>query len=259
MVQPTREGLMDHLAGEIVAGRLPAGERLPAERVLAETFGLSRPTVREALRGLQERGLVDILPARGTFVRTPTPSDAAEPMASYYRRRNASAREVMEARLMLETFAARLAAESATDDELDALQQCMRDCEVATNLVDRAQFDLAFHGLVARASHNAVIETMFASIAGFTFELILRSLSDPSVSREGLPYHRHIVAALRARDADAAERAVRGHLSLARTMYGEDYERSVESVARRQLQTFDGSAVSLDKLLDEVSRRFPTH
>jgi GntR family transcriptional repressor for pyruvate dehydrogenase complex len=249
---------MDHLAGEIMAGRMQTGERLPAERVLAETYGLSRPTVREALRGLQERGLVEIIPARGTFVRTPTTADAAEPMASYYRRRNASAREVIEARLMLETFAARLAAQSATDEELEALRQCMTDCEAADNLVDRAQFDIAFHGLIARASHNAVIETMFASIAGFTFELMLRSLSDPTVSRKGLPYHRHIVEALLNRDADAAEDAVRGHLSLAGTMYGADYDRSIESVARRELQSFDGSTVSLDKLLDEVGRRFPT-
>ncbi len=256
MKQPTREGLSEHLLDEIVSGRLAPGTKLSPERVLAHEFGLSRPVVREVLRGLQEKGLVDILPARGTFVREPSTIDGARSLESYYRRRNATAREVMESRLMTETHTARLAAARATAADVEVLQRCLTDCETADNVIDRARYDIAFHGLLARASHNTVIETMFGSIASLTFELMLRSHADPQVMSQGLPYHRSILEAVQAGDPDRAERAMRDHLGLAGTLYGDDYDRSVEHVARREFQRFLRGPMTLEGLLDEVVRRF---
>ena len=242
---------MERLREEILAGRLAPGSRLPPERALARESGLSRPIVREVLSGLQEHGLVDIRPARGTFVRVPSAADGARTLESHLRRRNATAREVMDARLMLETHAARLAALQATEEDLAALGQCVADTEAAQSVVERARHDIAFHGLLARASHNTVIETMFASITGLTFELMLRSQADPQVILRGMPLHRRIIDAIRARAPDDAEAAMREHLELAATLYGSDYDRSVETVAQRVL----GPHVSLDGLLDEVTRR----
>jgi len=249
--QPSRERLLDHLRGEILSGRLAPGARLPPERALAEDFRLSRPIVREVLSGLQEQALVDILPARGTFVRAPTAADGARPLDSHLRRRNATAREVMDARLMLEVQAARLAALHATDAETAAMARCVADTEAAEDVVERARHDIAFHGLLARASHNTVIETMFASITGLTFELMLRSQADPDVARRGMPYHRRVLDAIRARDAEAAAEGMRAHLELAASLYGGDYDRSVASVAQRIL----GPGASLEGLLDDVARR----
>jgi DNA-binding FadR family transcriptional regulator len=242
---------MERLREDILSGALPPGAKLPPERVLAQDFALSRPIVREVLRGLQERGLVEILPARGTFVRAPSAADGARSLESYYRHRNATAREVMDARLMLETHAVRLAATHATAADVHALEQCQEEADHAQSVVERARIDIAFHGLLARASHNTVIETMFASITGLTFELMLRSHSDPQVVLRGMPLHRRIVDAIRAHQAGEAETAMREHLELAATLYGTDYERSVEAVAQRVL----GPDVSLDGLLDEVTRR----
>jgi GntR family transcriptional repressor for pyruvate dehydrogenase complex len=251
----SREGLTDHLTEAIMSGRWAVGTKLPAERELAQDFGLSRPIIREVLRGLHERGLITIIPARGAYVQAPTAAGGAKSLESFYRRRNATAREVMDARLMLETHAARLAAASATDADIRALVICAEDCERAGNVIDRARCDITFHGLLARASHNTVIETMFASITGLTFELMLRSLTDADVSARGLPFHKKVLAAIQARDADAAEAAMRGHLELASEMYGEDYDRSVETVARRELHRSLGPQISLDSLLEEVMRR----
>jgi GntR family transcriptional regulator, transcriptional repressor for pyruvate dehydrogenase complex len=247
----TRERLIEHLRGEILAGRLRPGAKLPPERALAQEFRLSRPIVREVLSGLQEHGLVDILPARGTFVRVPSAADGARSLETHLRRRNATVREVMDARLMLETHAARLAARHADAADLAALERTAADAEAAEGAVERARHDIAFHGLLARASHNTVVETMFASITGLTFELMLRSQADPDVVRRGMPYHRRVLDALRAGDADAAEAAMRAHLELAASLYGSDYERGVEGVAQRVL----GPGVSLDGLLDELARR----
>ena len=248
---PTRERLMEHLRDEILAGRLAPGAKLPPERALAHEFRLSRPIVREVLSGLQEHGLVDILPARGTYVRAPSAADGARSLESHLRRRNATAREVMDARLMLETHAARLAAVHATATDLAALERCVADTDAAESVVERARGDIAFHGLLARASHNTVIETMFASITGLAFELMLRSQADPDVARRGMPYHRRVLDAVRAGEPDAAEASMRKHLELAASLYGSDYDRSVESVAQRVL----GPGVSLDGLLDDVARR----
>jgi DNA-binding FadR family transcriptional regulator len=251
----TREALTNHLIEAIMSGRWAVGAKLPAERELAQDFNLSRPIVREVLRGLHERGLISIIPARGAYVQAPTAAGGAKSLESFYRRRNATAREVMDARLMLETHAARLAATAASDADVRALVICAEDCERSNNVIDRARCDIAFHGLLARASHNTVIETMFASITGLTFELMLRSLSDADVSARGLPFHKQILKAIQARDPDGAEVAMRGHLELAGEMYGEDYDRSVETVARRELQRSLGTQISLDVLLDEVMRR----
>lgn len=251
----SRETLAEHLSGEIMSGHLAAGEKLPPERVLAQEFGLSRPIVREVLRGLHERGLIRIVPARGAFVQAPTAADGARSLEDFYRRRNATAREVMEARLMLETHAARLAAASAGPADVRALEAAAAECEKADNAIDRARSDITFHGLLARASHNAVIEIMFTSIAGLAFQIMLRSHADADVDARGMPYHRAIVAGIRGQDPNAAEEATRAHLELAGVMYGEDYDRSVEALARRELRRFMDLNVSLEALLEEVTRR----
>lgn len=252
---PGRDALAAHLHEEILAGRLAVGSRLPSERELANEFKLSRPIVREVLRGLQERGLVEILPARGTFVRAPTAMDGARSLDASYRRLNPSAREVMEARLMLETHTARLAALNATARDVAALEACLAESEAAESFVDRARQDITLHAVLARTSRNALIETMFASIARLVFELMLRSQADPPVVERGMPFHRRLVEAVRARDPDAAEAAMRGHLELAATLHGPDYERGVETVARRELRRLAGPRVSLEELLDDVARR----
>lgn len=251
----SRDALAEHLSGEIMSGRLAAGAKLPPERVLAQEFRLSRPIVREVLRGLHERGLIRIVPARGAFVQAPTAADGARSLQDFYRRRNATARELVEARLMLETQAARLAAVSADPPDIRALEAAAAECDQADNAIDRARRDIAFHGLLARASHNAVIEIMFASITGLTFQIMLRSHTDADVDARGMPYHHKVVAGIRDRDPDAAEAAARAHLEIASQMYGEDYERSVEEIARRELRRFLDLNVSLEALLEEVTRR----
>ena len=94
---------------------------------------------------------------------------------------------------MLETYAARLAAANATDGRGrgDAALP-RRHSPSPGHVLEQARLDLAFHALVVRASHNTVIETMYASITSLTFELMLRSLSDRQVRQAGLPLHENI-------------------------------------------------------------------
>jgi GntR family transcriptional regulator, transcriptional repressor for pyruvate dehydrogenase complex len=248
----SRDALASRLEEELAADGARPGTRLPSERQLAIRYGVSRPFVREALRSLVERGLIEIWPGRGAFVRAPRVSDAARPLDAFYRRQKATPRDLVEARLMLEREAAGLAAERAEPAELEALERVLQRFDRTGDLIERARCDIAFHALLARMSHNPVIETMFSSIAPLTFELMLRSLSDPQVSREGLPYHREIADAMRGRDPDRAREAIEGHLVIAQRLYGQDFDRGIDLVARRELERVFDHAVSLEAIVADI-------
>lgn len=242
---------MTYLTEALLSGEIPAGSRLPPERALAQRFSLSRPMVREVLKGMAERGLVTAQPGRGNFARTMTSVDGIRPLDAYYRR-TATAREVTDARILLETDLCSLAASNATDMELDRMQTALRRFETASNVIEKARWDITFHSLIARAARNSVLEAMFFSIARLTFEYMLRSLGDPLVDRKGSPFHDDILAALRARDPRGAAAAMAGHLSVARDHYGEDIDRSVVGLAQRELTKTFGADFPLDELLDRV-------
>lgn len=250
--QDPRQDLTQHLLEDISSQRLAPGAKLPPERVLAERFGLSRPIVREVLRRLQERNLVDILPARGTIVRSPSTIDEGRSLDSFYRRSRATARQVTEARLMLEVEAARLAARRATEEELAGLTACVDAFDASEHPLERARHDIAFHARLARSSHNVVVETMYASLARLAFELMLRSLSDPDILAAGAPYHRQILDAVRSREPEQAAQAMREHLSLAQKMFGADFDRDVADIAHQEIERVSGPGVSLPDLLDDI-------
>jgi GntR family transcriptional regulator, transcriptional repressor for pyruvate dehydrogenase complex len=231
----SRDVIAAYLEEELLSGRLPVGSRLPSERQLATRLGVSRPVVREVLRTLVERGLLEVSPGRGTFARAMEPNDVAAPMTSVYRRRNATPRDLVEARTMLECEAAALAAERATPAEVEELDALVRAIDVAEDIISKARADVAFHARIARASANPVIETMFLSITGLAFEHMLRSSADPHIPGEANPYHQRVVDAIRDRDRDSARAAMQAHLSVATRRYGADLDYSIEHLARREL------------------------
>ena len=117
------------LADRVLSGELAPGSRLPSERQLALDFGVSRPIVREALRSLVERGLIDIEPGRGAFVHGDTGPRRFPPLDLEYRRRGTTARQLSEARLMLEMEAAALATEHADEDDLSNMEMALKRLE----------------------------------------------------------------------------------------------------------------------------------
>ncbi|GLW98967.1 transcriptional regulator [Microtetraspora sp. NBRC 16547] len=221
---------------ELLSGKHPAGSKLESERVLSQRFGVSRPMVREVLRGLEQQGVIEVVPGRGSFVRDVRITDAVRPLDALYRQRKPTSRDVINARVMLERETAALAARHATAEDLRAIEEALRRFDEARDLVSRARADVAFHAAVAAASRNPVIEAMFGSITTLTFELMLRSLGDPSVSREGVPYHQEILNAIAARDPDAASAAMTGHLDVALRTYGDDLDQSLDLVAQRKIE-----------------------
>jgi DNA-binding FadR family transcriptional regulator len=236
------------LVERIVSGDLAVDAQLPSERRLAADFGASRPMVREALRSLIERGFIDVEPGSGAFVRATAGARGFRPFDLEYRRRGTTARQLSEARLMLETEAAGLATIHATQDDLATLDVLLELHEASTTLLDRVRNDLAFHSSLVGAAHNPVIETMFASIQALIVEMMVRSAEDPEIMQRAGPYHRIAYDAIRARDAIAARAAMQAHLSIAASTYGEDYDRPLDMTAARAWRVI-GSGTGLDEFL----------
>ena len=245
----SRDGLAAYLEDQIVHGFWQPGAKLPSERQFAEQFGVSRSVVREVLRSLIERHLVDVLPGRGAYVRDARASDAAGRLDAMLRRSHPTPRDLVEARTMLECAAAGLAAERAADVDLNTLGEALSRFDGAPGVVEQARYDLAFHLAVAHAAHNSVIETMFGAISGLAAEMMLRSLGDPAVARASVPYHRAIHLAIEARDPEGARAAMANHLAVAAKFYGDDFDRGIGGAARRELGRLLAPGVTVDDLL----------
>lgn len=250
MDAPNARRIAQSIADEIVAGELKTGDRLPPERALATRYGVSRPLIRESLRTIEELGLIETRPGRGTFVRAGNAVGFNRQIGMAIRRRGVTAAQLSEARITLESEAASLAAVRATAADIARLEQALTLLD-ASDGVEHVRLDLAFHLAIAAAAHNPVIEMMLESIAPLTVALMIRSVSDPGVMDRSQPYHRLALDAIRAQDAEAARSAITAHLSVARELYGEDYERDVDAVAQQALRE-RGALTSLDELAQAV-------
>ncbi|MBU6207840.1 MAG: GntR family transcriptional regulator, partial [Alphaproteobacteria bacterium] len=143
--------LARNLFDDLVSGKYAVGDRLPAERDLAEDYGVSRPTVREAIIALEVQGYIDVRVGSGAYVKR-LPSAKDEPVFSV------TAFELTEARILIEGESAALAANQISPEEFTRLEELVA-LMADESQDDGAQFeaDYAFHTLIARATRNAAI------------------------------------------------------------------------------------------------------
>jgi GntR family transcriptional repressor for pyruvate dehydrogenase complex len=247
---PNPRRISEAIAVDIVAVRLRPGEQLPSERALATRYGVGRPLIRETLRSLGELGLIETHAGRGTFVRSSNVAGVHRPVGLAIRRRGVTAAQLSEARITLESEAAGLAAERATAADIERLEAALEAVDAAQGIA-HVQRDLAFHLAIAAAAHNPVIEMMLESIAPLTAGLMVRSAGDPMVMRRSQPYHGVALEAIRRHDREAARDAIVAHLSVAQELYGDDYERSVDSLAQRAMEE-RGVMASLEEVVTQV-------
>ncbi len=226
----TKADIITDIEGQIFTGVLVAGDKLPSERDLCRTYAVSRPVIREALSGLAERGHIDISPGRGSFVRGVASDRLAETLTRAAARIGVTARDLVEARLMLECTAAEMAAQVGDDTDIAAVFSALEAHDAATSLADTVHTDLAFHEAVARASGNPVVVLMFGAIRQQVHALMLRSHSDRRVHQLGDPIHLQIAEAIQAHDPEAARSTMREHLALALQLFGPDLDKTLTEV-----------------------------
>ncbi len=209
--------LVDALVPMIVGGELAPGSLLPAEPEMSARFGVSRSVVREALRVLGEKGLVDVRHGSGTRVTTSDRWDPLDPaVLAALRASGPSAvvlRDLLEARTIVECEVAALAAERADAVENAALEDAL--AIMRSSLDDPPRYvtgDSAFHLTLLRAARNRVLERMAQPM----HELLsyAQALTDaiPGVLTRALADHEAIADAVMRHDADGAREAMRAHL-----------------------------------------------
>jgi DNA-binding FadR family transcriptional regulator len=218
------ENLLNVLTDQIITGALAPGDRLPSERNLATEYGASRTMVREALRTIEAQGLVQVRPGMGTFVTSSDVTSVPSHVETVFSRARATSRHVAVARIMLDVEAARLAAENATADDLASIEAALLPFESAATAMARADWDVAFHERVTSASHNPVLELMFASIRTYIHHLTLHSALTSAVRKKSKPLHRELYEAIAAGDAPRAQQIAAEHGRVALDLYGLDLD-----------------------------------
>jgi GntR family transcriptional repressor for pyruvate dehydrogenase complex len=216
----------DHIVGQIheviASGGLAPGERLPSERDLGVAFGVSRTTLREALRALEAQGVIEIRTGSrgGAFVAEPSSELVAAALGALLRFRSATARELGEFRIPFEAENAAWAARRADPAALAELEHIVGDVAVragddAVPWAEVAALEVRFHDAVARATGNSVRAAIMAAILD-ALERAFTAVPVPAGSplRGTLPPElRAIMNAIHAGDAEAAGEAMRAHVA----------------------------------------------
>jgi len=194
-------------------GRLRPGDRLPPERDLAEMFGVSRTSVRDAIRVLEVRGLVEPRHGEGTIVRQVSIDAIVAPLADAIAASRDLTADLFDMRKMLEPPLARAAALRATPEDLEALAAIISRQAERTRAGEIAiAEDTAFHYRIASAAKNQVVMRVIDVVMDLLRESRTRSLQGPGRADRSLAGHRRILAAIQAQDPEGAAEAMRSHI-----------------------------------------------
>jgi GntR family transcriptional repressor for pyruvate dehydrogenase complex len=216
VVQTSRlfEQIVQQIEESIKNGQLKEGDRLPPERELALQFGVSRTAVREAVKTLREKGLVEAYAGRGTFVITRTSESIRQNLDRMLRSGHPqSTAHLTEVREILEPEIAALAAERADEEALAAMREAIAVMEASRG--DSEAFiegDLDFHLALAEAAANPLILSLIDSIVGLLREHRIRTYYVEGGPERGQYHHKRILRAVEHRDTVGAREAMRSHL-----------------------------------------------
>jgi GntR family transcriptional repressor for pyruvate dehydrogenase complex len=201
----------------ILSGAFAEGQRLPSERQLAESLGISRPTLREALTVLATLGLIRIEPGRGTFV-TPSGANGAAPQEHWRFSKQYTLQEVYQFRFVTEGYAARRAAMGATEAHVQRLRDILGDYKEATrrlDLVTSAQKDFELHHHMMQMAQNRILEDAHSVYRSVMLESQRLPAARHDRLWEAAIEHERIVEAIAMHDPDGASYFMRVHITRA--------------------------------------------
>lgn len=215
------EGLADDIVNDILAGKYSPNSPLPSETELAERSGVSRLTVREAMKALSAKQVVRVEHGRGTFVNQPSEWSVLDPVlliarSSYEEDRLALPRKLIEARRVVEVAVAELAAERRTMDDLAGLDdslRLMREAAVRGDVTSFVAADIAFHQRVMDAAGNNFITSLFDPLSKILQLTRHQTSAHAPVREHAIVHHQHILDALRRGTPVRAGRAMREHMN----------------------------------------------
>ncbi len=213
LIKNVHGNTVDYLGSAIVAGRFGVAGLMPPEPLLCEELGVSRTVVRESVKSLVAKGLIQTGPKVGTRVRPSSQWNWFDAEVIGWQAKAGLTpdfiRDIQDLRLIVEPAATRLAADRATDEDLAAIEVAYAGMvDAVENDGDYVKFDLRFHQGMIRASHNRMLEKMDQALGALlrtSFEISTVKKDGP---RDSLPMHRAVLDAVIAHDADLAEDAI---------------------------------------------------
>ena len=212
------EQIVKQIEDSVLKGILKPGDQLPAERELAEQFGVSRTAVREAIKALSEKGLVESYSGRGTFITNGTSHAIRQSLDLIMKIGQAEgSSHLAEVRNILEPEIAALAASRAEDQHLESLREAINVMDSSKHDADAfIEADLDFHLALAEAAANPLILSLIDSIVGLLREQRMRIFQTEGGPERGQYHHRRILKAVENHDSEKARQCMRAHLKQVR-------------------------------------------
>jgi DNA-binding FadR family transcriptional regulator len=225
-IAPAYKAVSAEIERIILSGALEPGAPLPTEQELAQQFGVNRSTLREAIRQVEQEGLVERREGRRLFVALPGLTDFAPRAMRALVLQQATFHELWQVAVVLEPLGAQLAAHAAREDDLQALAANLARMDMLAQLAAEGdaqvqaqrqsaliELDVQFHALVARAGRNRALMLAREPVSLLYSATLARMQGQlPQMHARNLAAHRHILDALRQHDADRAEHWMRKHI-----------------------------------------------
>jgi DNA-binding FadR family transcriptional regulator len=208
----------DALIRDITAGKYPAGSTLPNEQDLAGILGVSRPTLREAIKSLRGKSVVQVLHGKGMFVNPVSQWSALDPQLLAHRVGvdPSLPKRLIEARRFIEAAACELAATRCSEEDLVTMRESLSDMVAAAEADDVQGYvraDLSFHKVILSASQNPFIAALFDPIGQLLYVTRTQTSAHSEIREHAIEQHRRVLSALHSRDPEAARLAMIGHMT----------------------------------------------
>jgi len=212
--------IAEQIRSSILAGEFAPGDKLPPERELAEMFGVSRPSVREALNLLASSGLVESYQGGGTVVKSLMEISAGNPLSELIKGEQARALDVIEVRKCMEAWTSYYAAQRALPEDLRKLEQIVGEMERnLAGMIPSQDLDANFHVIIAQATHNIVwlhlMQSIFDAMKEFQRGVWRAVYITEEDHRVLFQHHRAVFEAIRDRDPERARDSMLAHLNFA--------------------------------------------
>jgi GntR family transcriptional regulator, transcriptional repressor for pyruvate dehydrogenase complex len=206
--------VVEQVTDRVLNDHLQPGDRLPAERDLAAQLGVSRTAVREAIRALEEKGLVEVRQGAGTFVRSPDSESVSQSLSLYLHTNVTRYLQLMELREILDVeIAGRLAVQADREDLEQLNRRIARMWQLLDSPGEFAREDAAFHMDFYRAAKNDVLLMIMQPVMDLLEEAMEASFEEPGSAESSLRLHERLVGAIAGGDVADARRTVRQILS----------------------------------------------
>lgn len=216
--------VIEKIKNKIKSGEIKKGDKLPTEREMAESLGVSRASVREALRALEIIGLIESIHGAGNYIRTNFNNSLFEPLSVMFMLQESSPKEMYDLRETLELQCSRLAAKNIEENELELLTVLLDRMYIASSEEESLELDIKFHQLIAKASRNVLLINVLNVISQLVDEFIKRArmkiFHEGNTKESVLWIHENLVRNLKKKDESQAYDAMKEHFDLIRKAYG---------------------------------------